>query len=97
MNAPLHRFRAWARRLVLPLSLVLVASLVVSGLHHHRDDGARHACAVCATGHAPALETTAGSASPRLLPVGDRIIAAPPGAPRDAEYSLHSSRAPPSA
>lgn len=90
-------FRSVVRRLGPFMAVLLLALVVVGGVHRHESGDSRHDCAVCSASHAPAV---AGATTPAPGPVHawhERAFIArvelrvvDPAAPR-------TSRAPPSA
>ena len=96
MKLSVRRRAATALWLGPAFGLLLLLGLVVGGLHHHANENASHACAICSLNHSPATTTATGVAAAPALRF-ERIALLASDELRSFRIAAPSSRAPPSA
>src|SRR3989442_1521624 len=89
--------RRLAPRLGLLLSLLLLASAFVGGVHRHSGAKPHDPCAVCIVAHAPALAAVAVAAPSGSAPTPETMQCPPEVVVVQVFRPAASSRAPPSA
>jgi hypothetical protein len=77
------------------LGLALACSLGVIAFHHHDENPAGHACAVCSAGHAPAVTPASSTGSPAPAPPAKRVAASPGWIVPQARVAAVAARGPP--
>ncbi len=78
-------------------ALLVMFGLLAANLHHHGDDGAHHACAICVAAHAPSETTPHVAPSAPTTPRAERVIETSAFRPCAAPRTATAPRGPPAA